>query len=249
MLIDTHTHLVNEDFDIDQVIEKAGVNGVKYLVVSGNDLVDNKLNDQLLSKYENIFLTVGYHPDMSNKIVKKDIVYLEEVIKKNKKVVAVGEIGLDYHYGKDDKELQIKLFRRQLDMAVKYNLPVVIHTRDAFSDTYNILKEYDLKGVIHCFSGSLETAKMFIDLGYFLGIGGVVTFSNSRLKEVVKQIGLDNVVLETDAPYLSPIRGEKNEPCNVRLIAKFLSEYLEISEENVEKITSSNAIKIFDLNI
>ena len=119
------------------------------------------------------------------------------------------EIGLDYYYGKDNKEAQKELFVRQLDLAVKYDMPVVIHTRDAFLDTYNILKEYNLKGVIHCFSDSLETALSYINLGYYLGIGGVVAFKNSNLKDVVKEVGVSKIVLETDSPYLSPFRGKK----------------------------------------
>lgn len=249
MLIDTHTHLTDEGFDIDLVIKNALDKGVKYLIASGSDLVDNKLNNEELLKYENVFLSAGYHPSLCNCVAENDFVYLEEMIKNNGKVVAIGEIGLDYHYGKDDRDAQIKLFKRQLDMAKIYDLPVVIHTRDAFLDTYNILKEYNLRGVIHCFSGSLDVAKKFIDLGYYLGIGGVVTFKNSKLKDVVKEIGIEKIVLETDAPYLSPFRGEKNEPCNVREVANFLSDYLDIDSDYLENITSGNAIRIFDLKI
>lgn len=249
MFIDTHTHLVNEDFDIDKVVKRAIDSDVKYLIVSGNDLIDNKLNDELSNNYNNIYLSVGYHPDACMDVEDKDFDDLEEIIKINEKVVAIGEIGLDYHYGKDNRLAQINLFKRQLDIAVKYNLPVVIHMRDAFSDTYEILKEYNVRGVIHCFSGSLETAKMFIDLGFYLGIGGVVTFNNSKLKDVVKKVGIEHIVLETDAPYLSPIRGEKNEPCNVKLVAEFLSKYLNIDESELANTTSSNAISIFDLKL
>ena len=136
-----------------------------------------------------------------------------------------------------------------LILAVRYNLPVVIHTRDAFLDTYNILKEYNLKGVIHCFSGSVEVAKKYLSLGYYLGIGGVVTFKNSKLKDVVKEIGLSKIVLETDSPYLSPYRGEVNEPCNVRYICDFISEYLGISSDEVSLVTTGNACRLFDLDV
>ena len=170
MLIDTHLHLFNEGFDIDNVIKRASDVGVKYLIVSGSDLVDNRLNMELIAKYDNIFLSAGYHPSCAGDVSEEDFSFLEGILD-NSRVVAIGEIGLDYHYGKEDREAQIALFRRQLDLAVKYNLPVVIHTRDAFLDTYNILKEYDLKGVIHCFSGSIEVARKFMDLGYYLGIG------------------------------------------------------------------------------
>ena len=246
MLIDTHLHLINEDYDIDGVIENAKSNDVLKLIVSGADLEDNFLNLSELDDKDNIYFTCGYHPEVAEKVTNSDIDKLEKLLS-NKKVVAVGEIGLDYYYSKDNKERQKELFRKQLDLAVKYNLPVVIHTRDAFMDTYDILKEYNLKGVIHCFSGSIENAKRYIDLGFLLGIGGVVTFKNSKLKDVVKEIGIEHIVLETDSPYLSPDRGEKNEPANIRKIALFISEYLEIPFETVQEITTSNAEKLFKL--
>lgn len=248
MLIDTHLHLFNENYNIDEVISRAKDAGVKYLIVSGSDLVDNRFNKELLDTYDNVFLSVGYHPSCALDVSDEDLNYLEDLIKFDR-VVAIGEIGLDYHYGKDDRDKQIELFRFQLDLAVRYNLPVVIHTRDAFLDTYNILKEYNLKGVIHCFSGSVEVAKKYLSLGYYLGIGGVVTFKNSKLKDVVKELGLSKIVLETDSPYLSPYRGEVNEPCNVRYICDFISEYLEISSDEVSLVTTGNACRLFDLDV
>lgn len=248
MLIDTHLHLFNENYNIDEVISRAKAAGVKYLIVSGSDLVDNRFNKELLDTYDNVFLSVGYHPSCALDVSDEDLNYLEDLIKLDR-VVAIGEIGLDYHYGKDDRDKQIELFRFQLNLAVRYNLPVVIHTRDAFLDTYNILKEYNLKGVIHCFSGSVEVAKKYLSLGYYLGIGGVVTFKNSKLKDVVKEIGLSKIVLETDSPYLSPYRGEVNEPCNVRYICDFISEYLEISSDEVSLVTTGNACRLFDLDV
>ncbi len=245
MLVDTHLHLINEGYDIDEVIKKANDNGVKKLIVSGSVLSDNFLNLKSIKK-DNVFFTCGFHPEFAGKITEKDLSSLEELLK-NEKVVGVGEIGLDYHYTKDNKNEQIELFRKQLDLAKKYNLPVVIHTRDAFLDTFNILKEYDLKGVIHCFSGSYEVALQYINLGYLLGIGGVVTFKNSNLKDTVKKIGIKKVVLETDSPYLSPFRGEKNEPANVKIIAEFLSNYLEIPIEDISKFTTNNAESIFNI--
>ena len=244
MLIDSHCHLVNEDYNIDDVINNAKKEQVEYLIVSGSDREDNELNMKLLDKYDNIYLSAGFHPCMAE----EDYNRLEEYLQ-NDRVVAIGEIGLDYHYGKDDMDKQKELFRRQLDLAKKYKKPVVIHTRDAFLDTYNILKEYDLNGVIHCFSGSVEVAKEYINLGYYLGIGGVVTFSNSKLKDVVKEIGLSRVILETDSPYLSPLRGNKNEPKNIRLICEFISNYLNKNFEEVSNITTSNVIKLYKLDI
>lgn len=247
MLIDSHCHM-DEYKDIDKVIKNASDNNVDYLVVSGSTKEDNEFNIKLLNKYDNIFLSCGYHPYEASKISNKDLDLLEEYIKNNK-VVAIGEIGLDYHYGKDDIEKQKKLFKKQLDLAVKYNMPVVIHTRDAFLDTYNILKEYKLKGVIHCFSGSVEVAKQYIDLGYNLGIGGVINFQNSTLKDVIKEIGISNVMLETDSPYLSPRRGEKNEPKNIKVIAEFIANLLNMPFDEVAKITTENTICLFDLKL
>lgn len=248
MLIDTHCHLVNEDYDIDRVIKNAVDNGVKYLIVGGSEREDNRLNMELLNRYDNVYASVGFHPSMALEVTEDDYLLLEKYVRKDK-VVAVGEIGLDYHYGKDDMEEQKKMFRRQLELAKRYSLPVVIHTRDAFLDTYNILKEYDLNGVIHCFSGSLEVAKQYIDLGYFLGIGGVITFKNSKLKDVIKEIGLGKVVFETDSPYLSPIRGDKNEPKNVKLVCECVSNLLNMTYDDVSLITSKNANDLFNLNI
>lgn len=248
MLIDSHCHLVNEGYNIDDIINRANNAGVKYLIVSGSERNDNKLNLELIGKYSNIYVSAGFHPSMANSITEQDYIDLEKYIQ-YERVVAIGEIGLDYYYGKDDSEAQKELFVRQLDLAKKYDLPVVIHTRDAFLDTYNILKKYNLSGVIHCFSGSLEVAKQYIDLGYYLGIGGVVTFKNNKLKDVIKEIGLDRVIFETDSPYLSPIRGEKNEPANVRIVCEFIAKLLDMDIEKVANTTSSNTIKLFELDI
>ena len=166
------------------------------------------------------------------------------------KVVGIGEIGLDYHYGKDDIDLQKELFKKQLDLAIKYKLPVVIHSRDATLDTINILKEYpDVIGDIHCFSGSVETARQYINLGYYLGIGGVVTFTNSNLSKVVKEIGIDNIVFETDSPYLTPVpfRGKKNSSKYIPYICKKVAETLGEDENMVAKKVLDNTYNLFDL--
>ena len=164
--------------------------------------------------------------------------------------MGIGEIGLDYHYGKEDIEEQKILFRKQMEIAKKNKLPVVIHSRDATQDTIDILSEYpDVRCDIHCFSGSLETAKIYISMGYKLGIGGVVTFKNSNLYKVVETIGLENIILETDAPYLTPepFRGKKNSSKYLPYIAKKISEIVNLSEEKVAEITSKNACALFDL--
>ena len=250
MYIDTHCHLSVEDYDdIDLVIEENRKEGIDKIIISGctRDTIVESL--KLSDKYDDIYVTIGYHPSEARITTLDDLKLLEEQIK-NKKVVGIGEIGLDYHYGKEDIEEQKSLFRRQMDIAKKNNLPAVIHSRDATADTIEILSEYpEVKCDIHCFSGSLETARIYISMGYKLGIGGVVTFKNSNLYKVIEAIGCENILLETDAPYLTPVpfRGKKNSSKYIKFIAKRISEILDISEEEVSKITLSNTYSLFDL--
>ena len=251
MFIDTHCHLSLEDYDdIDKVIQDNRNAGIDKIIISGctKDSIIESID--LSNKYNDVFLTIGYHPSESKSITIEDLNLLEEQLQ-NDKVVGIGEIGLDYHYGKDDVDLQKELFRNQMKLAEKYSLPVVIHSRDATSDTINILKEFpNVIGDIHCFSGSLETAKIYLSMGYYLGIGGVVTFKNSNLYNVVRNIGLERVLLETDSPYLTPEpnRGKKNSSKYIPDIAKYLANSLGISVEEVSKITLNNTYRLFDLN-
>jgi hydrolase, TatD family len=249
MLIDTHLHLSDEtEEEISKIIDLAKDKNVNILILGGCSVKENAHNLELVNKYRNIYTALGYHPDEVHNVTDNDIRLLEDQANDNKKVIAIGEIGLDYHYEKDSKEKQKDLFRKQLNLASKLNLPVVIHSRDASFDTYNILKEYDVRGVIHCFSESLEMAKQYISLGYLLGIGGVVTFENSKLKETVKEIDLSNIIFETDSPYLSPLRGKKNNPSNIQMIASCVAELKEIDLSIVSEITTKNARNLFDLN-
>ena len=250
MYIDTHCHLSGEDYDdIDKVIKDNREAGIDKIIISGctRDTIIESL--ELISKYPDVYATIGYHPSEVSITTEDDLKLLEEQIK-NKKVVGIGEIGLDYHYGKEDIEEQKSLFRKQMDMAKRNNLPVVIHSRDATADTIEILSEYpEVKCDIHCFSGSLETARIYISMGYMLGIGGVVTFKNSNLYKVIEEIGLSNIIIETDAPYLTPepYRGQQNSSKYVPYVSKKLAEILKISEEEVAEITSKNAYSLFDL--
>ena len=199
-------------------------------------------------KYKNVFPAVGIHPESAKDNIDK-IEELEKIINKEK-VIAIGEIGLDYYYGKENKDIQIKLFEEQLKIAEKYNLPVIIHSREATQDTISILKKYKVKGIIHCFSGSTETAKEYIKMGYLLGVNGIVTFKNSKnIKEVLKNIGLSSIVLETDCPFLTPepFRKYKNEPKYVLTVAKFLSMFFDKDLQEIEKITTNNVLSIFDI--
>lgn len=251
MFIDTHCHISKDDYDdIDLVIKENREAGIEKIIVSGctKDSIIETLN--LSEIYDDMFVTIGFHPSEASITSDSDLNDLEEKINKFQKIVGIGEIGLDYHYGKEDIELQKDLFYKQLKLAEKYNLPVVIHSRDATEDTINILKEFpNVKGDIHCFSGSLETARIYLNMGYYLGIGGVVTFKNSNLSGVIKEIGLDHILLETDAPYLTPepYRGKINSSKYIPNIAEKIANVLDISVEEVEKITSSNANILFDL--
>ena len=249
MFIDTHCHLSVEDYDdIDTVIKENRAAGISKIIISGcsYDSIIESLD--IADKYEDVYVTVGYHPDQVEVITEKELLFLKDKLS-HPKVVGIGEIGLDYHYSKELKEAQIILFEKQLKLAEEYNLPVVIHSRDATNDTINCLKKFSLKGDIHCFSGSLETAKIYISMGYYLGIGGVVTFKNSNLGNVIKEIGLSNVLLETDSPYLSPVpyRGMKNSSKNIPIIAEYIANLLDISNEEVSKITLNNTSQLFDL--
>lgn len=249
MYIDTHCHLSNEDYDdIDLVIKENRENGIDKIIISGCTRDTIKESLELIDKYTDIYATIGYHPSEADITTSEDLSLLEEQIQ-NKKVVGIGEIGLDYHYGNDNKDKQIVLFRKQMELASKYKLPVVIHSRDATEDTINILKEYNVVGDMHCFSGSLETANIYIKMGYKLGIGGVVTFKNSNLYKVVESVGLENIILETDSPYLTPepFRGKKNSSKYIPYIAQRISEILGCDLEEVAKKTSENACSLFDL--
>ena len=247
-LVDTHCHLDNEKFDEDrlEVIERIKEN-LEFCVNIGYDLASSKKSVELAKEYDFIYAVIGVHPiDIAeySEEVEKEL----ELLGKNPKVVAIGEIGLDYHWMTEPKEIQQERFKSQLELAERLNKPVVIHTRDAMEDTVNILKEYpNITGVIHCYPGSLETAKQLVDR-FYLGIGGTLTFKNSKKAvEVVKDIPLDRIVIETDCPYLTPepFRGKRNEPIYVEYVAKKIAEIKEISVEDVTKITTENAKKLY----
>lgn len=252
MFIDTHMH-IGDDFGVepDLYVKNASDAQVEVLIASFCEKDDIMLSTKFVEKYKNLYACIGYHPEVSNKIVEKDYETLEEMVKNNPKIVAIGEIGLDYYWNKDNKDKQREVFCKQLEIAEKLKLPVVIHSRDSINETYEILKKYKVSGVIHCFSGSLEMAKKFISLGFLLGIGGVVTFKNSKLFEVIEKLELTSIVLETDSPYLTPEpnRGKTNESSNIFYIAQKIAEIKNIPLENVAKITTENAIRTFDLPI
>lgn len=249
MFIDTHCHISKEDYsDITSLIKSIDGAGVKKIITNGVDRPTDTEVLELIKSESMIYGAIGFHPTELEKVTESDFEWLEECVN-NDKIVAIGEIGLDYHYENTNKEIQQWAFRRQLEIAQRKNIPVIIHSRDAISDTYNILREYNTKGSIHCFSGSLEMALNFIELGYLIGVGGVVTYKNAKnIVNVINNISLEYILLETDAPYLTPEpkRGEKNSPSNIPLIAKKIAEIKGVDIEIVEKTTGENAKRLFD---
>ncbi len=248
MLIDTHAHIYSKYYDnIDEILNNANFNNVTKII----NCATNFENFKEIIKYSNLYgfyYTLGIHPEEINE---EPYEILEKYIidnLNNPKFVAIGEIGLDYYHNKDNILEQKKLFEFQLGLAQKYNLPVIIHSREATEDTINILKKYKLKGIIHCFSGSAKTANEYIRLGYKLGIGGLLTFKNCNLKENINKFGLENIVLETDSPYVTPepYRGSKNEPSYLLIIAQKLSNVLNLDIKKIEEITTNNCNSIFD---
>lgn len=249
MFTDTHCHIFSEYYeDINEILENAKNVGITRVINNGCDPKSNKEVIELIEKYPNMYGAIGIHPEYVEDYTKKDLDFIESNIN-NSKIVAIGEIGLDYHYTKENKEKQIELFEYQLKLAEKYHIPVIIHSREATEDTINCLKKYNITGVIHSFSGSLETARIYIKMGFLLGINGVITFKNSKLKEVIKEIDLENIIFETDSPYLTPepFRGTKNEPARVINIVEFICKLKEINKSQASIITNQNIKRIFDI--
>ncbi len=252
MLIDTHCHLNSHKFkdNYEDVIKRALDNDVKVMIVVGFDHETNAKAIELAEKYPFIYATVGFHPTDAKDIKEKDFEKLIPLLK-HEKVVAIGECGLDFYWDKDHIEKQIKVFERQIELSLEYDLPLIIHMRDASEATYNVLSEYEnLKGIMHCYSGSKEMSEMFVNLGLHISLGGPVTFKNGhKPKSVAEMVPLERLLVETDSPYLSPhpFRGKTNEPAKVKLIAEEIARIRNISYKEIARITSDNAIKLFGL--
>ena len=249
MYTDTHCHLFPEYYeDLDELEKVIKDNKILKVINNGTDDKSNKIVLDLINKYDYMYGAIGIHPEVVEEYNINDLDFVEKHLKDDK-IVALGEIGLDYHYSKENRDKQIELFENQLKIAEKYDIPVIVHSREATQDTIDSLKKYHVRGVIHSFSGSLEVAKIYIKMGFLLGINGVVTFKNCNLIEILKEIPLDYIVLETDSPYLTPVpyRGIQNNPSHIMDIAKFLAENLKISMEEISNITENNVKRVFDI--
>lgn len=250
MLIDSHCHLYKEYYlNIDEIINKAKSNNVMKFISCADSLESCKEMHELSYKFDDVYYAIGIHPENSNTSYQEFENFFYYCLP-NPKLLAIGEIGLDYHYENCNREEQIELFEKQLVLAEREKLPVIIHSRDATLDTLNILKKHHNYGVIHCFSGSLEIANEYIKLGYYIGVGGVVTFKNAKIADVVKELPMDKIILETDSPFLAPTpyRGEQNDPSHILDIANFVAQLKNISLSEVEEITTNNVNKLFFLN-
>lgn len=248
MLTDTHCHLFREYFDnIDDVLFNAKNNKVYRYINNATNLENCREVIEISKNYKDVYYSLGIHPDS----VDDDLEELRQLVIDNlndDKFVAIGEIGLDYHYGKENKERQIEVFEYQLALAEEFNLPVIVHSREATQDTLDCIKKYKVKGSLHCFNGSLEIAKEYIKLGFYFGVNGVITFKNSKIDEVIKEIPLNRILLETDTPYLTPepFRKYSNEPKYILVIAEYLANLYQISLEEVMTITEENISNLFD---
>lgn len=249
MFTDSHCHLFSEYYEnISEIIDISEKNNITRFINNGCNFETNKEVLKLIENYPNMFGTLGIHPEYVDKYKLRDIDFIKNNLS-NKKIVAIGEIGLDYYYTKENKDKQIELFETQLKIAEENNLPVIIHSREATLDTLNTLKKYKVTGLIHSFSGSLETAKEYIKMGFLIGVNGVITFKNTNIKDVIKELPLDSLVLETDSPYLTPVpfRGKQNNPSHILDIAKFVCELKNTSLEKLSNITNNNLKRIFKI--
>lgn len=251
VIFDTHAHFDDERFNADREELFTTLNsfcGVGGIINCGCDIPSSEKSIEFSKKFPFLYAAVGFHPEFAANN-DCDLSKLEELLKQEK-VIAVGEIGLDYYWDKENKQRQKEIFVKQIKLAQKHKKPVIIHDRDAHEDTLNILKEYKPKGVLHCFSGSSEMAKEVVKLGMYIGVGGVLTFKNNKkLPEVVKSIPLTRILLETDAPYMAPepFRGKTNHSGLIIYVAQKLAEILNISQEEVLKQTYQNAQNLFGL--
>lgn len=251
-IFDTHAHYDDRAFDEDreELLASLPEQGIARVVNVGSSLAACKRTIDLMNRYDYIYGAIGVHPCDSSELTEEDILWLKEQCQ-HEKCVAVGEIGLDYYWDEPEREIQKKWFVRQLALAREVQLPVIIHSRDAAKDTLDIMaaeKAEEIGGVVHCYSYTKETAKTILDMDFYFGIGGVLTFSNAKkLKEAVEYIPLDKIVLETDCPYLSPVpnRGKRNSSLNLPYVVAAMAELKGVSEEEVRRVMWENSLKLY----
>ena len=252
-MIDTHCHLFDEEFDIDRedTIKRAIDSGVEKMILVGFSHKTNQLAQEMAKKWNVFYPTAGLHPSEASLNYLNDFLEFKSFVEKNK-VYAIGECGLDYHWDVTYKEEQKKLFRLQCEYAIKKDLPIIVHSRDAAKDTFDIIASYKgkLKGVMHCYSGSKELALEYVKLGFYISLGGPVTFKNAKEpKEVAKAVPLDLLLIETDCPYLAPtpMRGKRNESSYVKYVRDEIASLRGITPKEVEEATTKNAIRLFKI--
>lgn len=246
MLIDTHLHL-DEFENIDDILNRAREVGVRGFISVGYDVESSRFSLSLSRRFQDVYAILGIHPHNAKEFTEEFLEWLLEA-SRNKKILGIGEIGLDYYKNLSPKDVQIKVFERQISLAQELSLPVCLHIREAYRDAFGILKEFNVKGVLHCYSGGLHFLEEAIYRDFFIGFDGPVTFHNAKeLIEVVKRCPLDRILLETDAPYLAPepFRGKRNEPAYIVYIAKKISEIKGITTEELEKIVEENVKRCF----
>jgi TatD DNase family protein len=262
--IDSHAHLFFTDYahDLAAVLARAKEAGVSDIIVPGTDLKSSREAVLLADQHENIFACVGIHPHEASKAASQDLTEIEKLCE-NPKVVAVGEIGLDYHYNFSPPGLQRTFFADQMEIAVRKNLPVVLHMRESTEDVLSLVEQTVLanpewkesskepkRGVFHCFPGTAEQAARVHGLGFYISYPGIVTFKKTESINIIKKIGIGTILLETDSPFMTPVpfRGKRNEPANIVLIGRKIAEALGIAEEEVARVTTENTIHLFGLH-
>ena len=253
-IFDSHAHYCDESFDEDRasLLDSMKENGISFIMEVGAGRKSSEDAVKLAGHYDFVYASVGIHPDDTDNIGEENMDRLKELAK-NDKVRAIGEIGLDYYYEEPGREVQKKWFARQLELAKELAMPVIIHSRDAAKDTYDIMDEHcnwENGGVIHCFSYPVEMAEKFVKKGFYVGIGGVLTFKNSKkLLEVARLIPLENIILETDCPYMAPVpdRGQRNDSRKLKYVVEKMAEIKGISKDEVVEVTRENALRMYGL--
>ena len=249
MIVDTHCHIYRSEVEnADEIIKQAAENDI-HIILNGTDPLSNREVLELSDRYENVHAALGYFYSFADEITDEDIALLDEQLK-NDNVIAVGEIGLDYYHTKDNRDSQIELFESMLNLAEKHHLPVIVHSRKAMQDTFDVLKGHDVVGSLHCYQGSVEMARQFIKLGFYIGVGGPVTNENNKkTRKVVNEIDVTHMLVETDSPYLPPQqkKGEINTPLNIGYVTGKIAEELDMNEYEVIEITTKNARTLFKI--